>query len=84
MITGLIDKQGFAAAVRWTALMLGILLAIACVCISAPFPPKGLAGRKSAGAKAFKSLSWVGYTLGCFFIVYGSVWKSPRYATVFN
>ncbi|KAF8421184.1 MFS transporter [Tirmania nivea] len=71
MVTGLIEKRGFPAAVRYTALMLGLLLAIACLCVSAPFPPKGLADRKTGGAQAFRSLSWIGYTLGCFFIVWG-------------
>lgn len=71
LVTELIAKVGFPSAVRWTALMLGVLLAIACVCISSPFPPKGLGDRKRGDVSAFKDPSWLGFTLGAFFIVWG-------------
>ncbi|RPB19030.1 MFS transporter [Terfezia boudieri ATCC MYA-4762] len=71
MITELINRHGFPTAVRWTALLLAIILSIACICVSPPFPPKGFVERKSGGFQAFKSVSWIGYTVGCFFVFWG-------------
>ncbi|KAF8427244.1 major facilitator superfamily domain-containing protein [Terfezia claveryi] len=64
MIMELIYRHGFPTAVRWTAFFLGIILGIACICVSPPFPPKGKERRVSG-------ISWIGYTVGCFFIIWG-------------
>lgn len=70
----LIDRVGFSSAVRWIALLQGILLAIANVLCSTPFPPKGKIqpDMPSAGLKAFKSLPWLFFVLGCFFTMWAS------------
>lgn len=74
----LIDRAGFASAVRWIALLQGILLAIANVLCSTPFPPQGKSQREvpSAGLRAFRSLPWLFFVLGCFFTMWVS--KSRR------
>ncbi|KKY39070.1 putative mfs transporter [Diaporthe ampelina] len=71
----LVERVGFASAVRWVALLQGILLVIANVLCSSPFPPKkngsGQNQVPSAGFKAFKSLPWLFFVLGCFFTMWG-------------
>ncbi|KAH8593313.1 major facilitator superfamily domain-containing protein [Bisporella sp. PMI_857] len=71
MVTRLIRDHGFPAAVRWTGLLLGILLLIANICVSSPFPPKGVQKKENAGLKAFKSLPWGFFVLGSFFTIWG-------------
>lgn len=70
----LVEKVGFASAVRWVALLQGILLVIANVLCSSPFPSKkNVSGQKqvpSAGLRAFKSLPWLFFVLGCFFTMW--------------
>ncbi|KAK7710018.1 hypothetical protein SLS57_008516 [Botryosphaeria dothidea] len=72
MIPRLVEEVGFASAVRWVALLQGILLGVANVLCSTPFPPTGRQkGGASAGLKAFKSLPWLFFVLGCFFTMWG-------------
>lgn len=70
----LVERVGFASAVRWVALLQGILLVIANVLCSSPFPPKrngsGQNQVPSAGLRAFKSLPWLFFVLGCFFTMW--------------
>lgn len=80
----LVEKVGFASAVRWVALLQGILLVIANVLCSSPFPPKkSVSGQKqvpSAGLRAFKSLPWLFFVLGCFFTMWVCKAFSIKYA----
>ncbi|GES66005.1 MFS transporter [Aspergillus terreus] len=77
MLPRLVEQVGFASAVRWTALMQGILLVIANLLCSSPFPPlsKGPPAEKDAtpskGLRAFKSWPWGFFVLGCFFTMWG-------------
>ncbi|EFE40550.1 hypothetical protein TRV_04716 [Trichophyton verrucosum HKI 0517] len=79
MLPRLIKEVGFASAVRWTALMQGILLIVANVLCSSPFPPLGKepAAEKdkiassSSGLQGFKSWPWAFFILGCFFTMWG-------------
>ncbi|KIL87748.1 hypothetical protein FAVG1_08625 [Fusarium avenaceum] len=78
MLPRLIDEVGFASAVRWTALLQGILLFIANLLCSSPFPPLGKPSPEekdkappSSGLKGFKSLPWFFFVLGCFFTMWG-------------
>lgn len=70
----LVERVGFASAVRWVALLQGILLVIANVLCSSPFPPKRNGNDQkqvpSAGLRAFKSLPWLFFVLGCFFTMW--------------
>lgn len=73
IIPVLVEKVGFASAVRWVALLQGILLVVANVLCSSPFPPRRNGnGQKapSAGLRAFKSLPWLFFVLGCFFTMW--------------
>ncbi|KAK2616884.1 hypothetical protein QQS21_000262 [Conoideocrella luteorostrata] len=78
MLPRLIEQVGFASAARWTALMQGILLVIANLLCSSPFPPLGKnspAPEKdavpSSGIRGFKSWPWAFFILGCFFTMWG-------------
>lgn len=78
MLPRLIEEVGFASAVRWTALMQGILLFIANLLCSSPFPPLGKPSPEekdkappSSGLKGFKSWPWFFFVLGCFFTMWG-------------
>lgn len=73
IIPVLVEKVGFASAVRCVALLQGILLVIANILCSSPFPPKKNTNgtqAPSAGMKAFKSLPWLFFVLGCFFTMW--------------
>jgi hypothetical protein len=84
MLPRLIEQVGFASAVRWTALMQGILLFIANLLCSSPYPPLGRGSKgtstekdatdappRSSGIRGFKSLPWGFFVLGCFFTMWG-------------
>ncbi|KAK1140021.1 hypothetical protein N8T08_010930 [Aspergillus melleus] len=77
MLPRLIQQVGFASAVRWTALMQGILLLIANLLCSSPFLPlsKVSPAEKDAapksGIRGFKSWPWAFFVLGCFFTMWG-------------
>lgn len=79
MLPPLIDQVGFASAVRWAAVLQGVLLVIANVLCFSPFPPRGKQPQGPAkdaggGLQAFKSLPWLYFVLGCFF----TMWVSHR------
>lgn len=61
-------QVGFASALRWTLVMLGVPLILAIYLISSPMTPKGwVAGKKSlVGLKMFKERPFLLYTLGGF------------------
>lgn len=67
MVSRLIDQYGFATAVRWTGLVVGVCLVVGNICISAPFKPKGFEERPAKNFAAFKSLPWAFFVLGSFF-----------------
>jgi MFS transporter, MCT family, solute carrier family 16 (monocarboxylic acid transporters), member 10 len=78
MIPRLIEEVGFASAVRWTALLQGILLVVANALCSSPFPPLGKVSRPakeanipSSGINGFKRGPWGFFILGCFFTMWG-------------
>lgn len=77
MLPRLIQEVGFPAAVRWTALMQGVLLLIANILCSSPFPPLGKGSPADAnaaprtGLRGFKSWPWAFFVLGCFFTMWG-------------
>ncbi|KAF5635650.1 monocarboxylate transporter 2 [Fusarium tjaetaba] len=78
MIPRLIEEVGFATAVRWTALLQGVLLVIANALCTSPFPPLGKVsqpGKKenvpSSGINVSKRGPWVFFVLGCFFTMWG-------------
>ena len=64
----LFQQVGFASALRWTLLILGLPLALAIFLISSPMKPKGwAAGKKSlVGIKIFKKKPFLLFTLGGF------------------
>ncbi|KAK4241527.1 hypothetical protein C8A03DRAFT_30249 [Achaetomium macrosporum] len=72
MLARLFDQIGFRATLRYTALMIGIMLAIAIILVSSPLPPKGLAGRRSLISLApFKRPTFLLFVSGCFFVYWG-------------
>ncbi|KAF5677656.1 monocarboxylate transporter [Fusarium denticulatum] len=78
MIPRLIEEVGFATAVRWTALLQGVLLVIANALCTSPFPPLGKVSRPakkanvpSSGINRSKRGPWVFFVLGCFFTMWG-------------
>ncbi|KAF2652364.1 MFS general substrate transporter [Lophiostoma macrostomum CBS 122681] len=70
-IPNLIDRVGFAAAVRWTALMQGILLVIANLLVATPFPPKGIQKKGGMDMAALKTPVWIFLLTGLFFCMWG-------------
>ncbi|KAF5246703.1 hypothetical protein FANTH_6773 [Fusarium anthophilum] len=78
MIPRLIEEVGFANSVRWTALLQGVLLVIANVLCTSPFPPLGKVSRPtkgenspSSGINGPKRGPWVFFIFGCFFTMWG-------------
>ncbi|KAF5619473.1 monocarboxylate transporter 2 [Fusarium sp. NRRL 52700] len=78
MIPRLIEEAGFATAVRWTALLQGVLLVIANALCTSPFPPLGKVPRPtkkdnvpSNGSNGSERVPWVFFILGCFFTMWG-------------
>ncbi|KAL6244128.1 hypothetical protein RBB50_008998 [Rhinocladiella similis] len=71
MVPRLIRQHEFPAMIRWVALLIGILIGVAIVCVTGPFPPRGREKKASSGLAAYKSLTWLFFLLGCFFIVWG-------------
>lgn len=69
MVPRLIRQHEFPAMIRWVALLIGILIGVAIVCVTGPFPPRGREKKASSGLAAYKSLTWLFFLLGCFFIV---------------
>ncbi|VTT66036.1 unnamed protein product [Fusarium fujikuroi] len=78
MIPRLIEEVGFATAVRWTALLQGVLLVIANALCTSPFPPLGKVSPTakkekvtSGGSNGSRRGPWVFFILGCFFTMWG-------------
>ncbi|KAK3309901.1 major facilitator superfamily domain-containing protein [Chaetomium strumarium] len=72
MLARLFDQIGFRATLRYAALMIGIMLAIAILLVSSPLPPTGLAGRRSLISLAlFKRRTFLLFVSGCFFVYWG-------------
>ncbi|KAK4154821.1 major facilitator superfamily domain-containing protein [Chaetomidium leptoderma] len=72
MLARLFDQIGFRQTLRYTALMIGILLAIANLLVSSPVPPKGLAGRRSLMSFAtFKKPTYLLFVTGSFLFFWG-------------
>ncbi|KAF2680078.1 MFS general substrate transporter [Lentithecium fluviatile CBS 122367] len=68
----LFDTIGFRRTIRWTALMIGILLLIANVLAVPPMKPKGWAGRRTLLSVAvLKKPSYLLYVGGSFFFFWG-------------
>ncbi|KAI9849205.1 MAG: hypothetical protein M1838_000225 [Thelocarpon superellum] len=71
-LTTLFDRIGFAPTLRWTALMLGILLVAANLLISPLHKPKGWQGKRSiASLAAFRSPPFLLYVSGAFLFFWG-------------
>ncbi|KAL1867536.1 hypothetical protein VTK73DRAFT_4139 [Phialemonium thermophilum] len=72
MLARLFDQIGFRATMRYTALMVGIMLALATVLVSTHNPPKGLAARRSLLSLAtFKNPVYVLFVSGSFLFFWG-------------
>ncbi|KAH6853951.1 major facilitator superfamily domain-containing protein [Chaetomium sp. MPI-CAGE-AT-0009] len=72
MLARLFDQIGFRQTLRYTALMIGIMLAIANLLVTSPLPPKGLAGRRSLISFAtFKKLTYLLFVSGSFLFFWG-------------
>lgn len=78
MLPRLIYQVGFASAVRWTALMQGVLLLFANLLCSSPFPPlqgKAAPAEKKSGpgrgVQKFKNWPWAFFVAGCLFTMWG-------------
>ncbi|SPQ18373.1 dfe21af9-f4b4-4e4c-8033-167559d72090 [Thermothielavioides terrestris] len=72
MLARLFDQIGFRATMRYTALMMGVMLAVAILLVSSPLPPKGLAGRRSLISFAtFKKPTYLLFVCGNFLVYWG-------------
>jgi MFS family permease len=72
MLARLFDQIGFRQTLRYTALMIGIMLAIANLLVTSPLPPKGLAGRKTLISFAtFKKPAYLLFVSGSFLFFWG-------------
>ncbi|ROW17074.1 hypothetical protein VPNG_01291 [Cytospora leucostoma] len=68
----LFNKVGFGATIRWTALMVGVLLVIANLLVVPPLKPKGWAARRSILSVAvFKKPSYLCFVGGSFLFFWG-------------
>lgn len=56
MITSLLSSKGFAAAVRWSALVIGCCMAIGVVCCSGPFSPRTAKNKQAEHSSGSESL----------------------------
>ncbi|CAM1502358.1 Fc.00g043420.m01.CDS01 [Cosmosporella sp. VM-42] len=72
MLARLFDQIGFRQTLRWTALMIGVMLALANILITTANPPKGLAGRRSLVSLAvFKKPTYLLFAAGSFLFFWG-------------
>jgi predicted MFS family arabinose efflux permease len=72
MLHRLFDQIGFRASLRYTALMIGVMLALANLLISSPLPPKGLAGRRTLiSLSTFKRPTYLFFVCGSFLVYWG-------------
>lgn len=70
-VNKVMESVGFYSAIRYTALLVGILLAIACCLVTARFPPKSWNNEsKWVDTTLFKDKTFALYTIGAFFVMY--------------
>jgi len=78
-VNRLIGLVGFPAAIRYTALLLGICLVPVCFFVRARLPPKKWdPNTVFIDKNLFKQPSFSFYTFGCFFVLYGI----PRFLVI--
>ncbi|ORX94549.1 major facilitator superfamily domain-containing protein [Clohesyomyces aquaticus] len=71
-IAQLFNKIGFRATIRWTALLIGVLLFIANILVVPPMQPKGWAGRRTLlSVNVFKKPSYLFFVGGSFMFFWG-------------
>ncbi|KAK7413974.1 hypothetical protein QQX98_007157 [Neonectria punicea] len=72
MLARLFDKVGFRATLRWTALMIGVMLVVANLLVTTARPPKGLAGRRELISLAtLKKPTYLLFAAGSFMFFWG-------------
>ena len=72
MLAKLFDSIGFRQTLRWTALMVGVMLLGANLLTTTASAPKGLAGRRAIMSIAtFRKPPYVLYSIGAFFVFWG-------------
>ncbi|KAK8086009.1 hypothetical protein PG994_000983 [Apiospora phragmitis] len=72
MLARLFDSIGFRPTMRWCALLIGVLLAIANLLVRPAMPAKGLAGRRNLISFAtFKKPTYLFYVSGAFLVFWG-------------
>ncbi|KAK4144405.1 uncharacterized protein C8A04DRAFT_11519 [Dichotomopilus funicola] len=72
MLARLFAQIGFRQTLRYTGLMVGVLLAIANLLVTTPIPPKGLSGRRSLVSLAnFKRPTYLIFVGGSFLFFWG-------------
>ncbi|RPA81746.1 MFS transporter [Ascobolus immersus RN42] len=68
----MLEPHGFSNTLRYTAAMMAGLMAIACACISSPFPPKGWVARRGVvSLESFKKKEYLLFCIGAFFVFWG-------------
>lgn len=72
MLARLFEQIGFRQTLRYTGLMVGVLLAIANLLVTSPIPPKGLSGRRSLiNLDNFKRPTYLIFVGGSFLFFWG-------------
>ena len=72
MFARLFEEIGFRQTMRYTALMIGVMLAVANLLVSSPVAPKGLAGRRSLiSFSTFKKPTYLLFVSGSFLFFWG-------------
>ena len=83
LVNRVIEEVGFAGAMRYTALFIGILLSVACVLVKARLPRKKWnADLKWFDLKLLMDRSFGLYTLGAFLVMWG-LWAPFDYISTF-
>lgn len=82
-VNRVIEDVGFAGAMRYAALLMGILLAVACVLVKARLPRKRWnADLKWFDFKLLRQKSFGLYTLGAFLVMWG-LWAPFDFISTF-
>ncbi|KAL2165668.1 hypothetical protein VTG60DRAFT_4051 [Thermothelomyces hinnuleus] len=72
MLARFFEEIGFRQTMCWTALMIGVMLAVANFLVTSPVPPKGLAGRRTLiSLKPFKMSTYLLFVSGSFLFYWG-------------
>ncbi|KAL2157992.1 hypothetical protein VTH06DRAFT_4801 [Thermothelomyces fergusii] len=72
MLARLFEEIGFRPTMRWTALMIGVMLAVANILITSPVAPKGLTGRRALmSLKPFRMPTYLLFVSGSFLFYWG-------------